>query len=74
MTEEVQNQAQTPPQEQPQQPQEQGADLNISDLQALKNIIDIASTRGAFKAPELAAVGAVYNKLTNFLNTVAKGQ
>ena len=71
MTEEVQDQTAQPT---PEQSQEAGAELNISDLQALKNIIDVASSRGAFKAPELAAVGTVYNKLTNFLNTVTKGQ
>ncbi len=73
MTEEVKEQTQQPTAEQPQQ-QDAGAELNISDLQALKSIIDVASSRGAFKASELAAVGTVYNKLTNFLNTVTKGQ
>ncbi len=46
-------------------------DLNISDLNAMKQIIDIASSRGAFKAGEMEAVGKVYNKLSNFLNQVA---
>lgn len=46
-------------------------DLNISDLNALKQIIDVASSRGAFKAGEMAAVGTVYNKLSNFLAQVA---
>jgi hypothetical protein len=46
-------------------------DLNISDLSAMKQIIDVASSRGAFKANEMEAVGKVYNKLSNFLAQVA---
>jgi len=50
-------------------------DLNINDLNAMKQIIDIASGRGAFKAGEMEAVGKIYNKLANFLAQVAaKGQ
>jgi hypothetical protein len=50
----------------------QGPELNISDLIALKNIVDVASQRGAFKAAELEGVGKVYNKLNNFLESVTK--
>lgn len=46
-------------------------DLNISDLASMKQIIDIASSRGAFKAGEMEAIGKVYNKLSNFLAQVA---
>ena len=52
--------------------QEQSNDLTINDLQAMKTIIDIASSRGAFKPNEFAAVGVTYTKLTTFLETVAK--
>jgi hypothetical protein len=52
--------------------QEQGADLNINDLNAMKVIIDIASSRGAFKPNEMAVVGTTYNKLTTFLDQVTK--
>ncbi len=55
-----------------QQPQPAPADLNISDLAALKNIIEVASQRGAFKAVELEAVGRTFNKLNTFLESVAK--
>ena len=48
------------------------ADLNISDLAALKSIIDVASQRGAFRAAELEAVGKTYNKLNTFLEFVTK--
>lgn len=50
----------------------QPADLNVSDLAAIKSIIDVATQRGAFRAPELEAVGKVYNKLSNFLDTITK--
>lgn len=50
------------------------ADLNLNDLAALRSIIDAASTRGAFKAAEMAAVGTVYNKLDAFLNQASKAQ
>jgi hypothetical protein len=54
-----------------QNPAEQpGTDLTISDLNALKTIIDVATQRGAFKAAEMEAVGKVYNKLSNFLASV----
>jgi hypothetical protein len=49
-----------------------GPDLNLSDLSALRSIVEVASQRGAFKAAELESVGKVYNKLSNFLESVAK--
>jgi hypothetical protein len=49
-----------------------GPDLNISDLMAVKNILEVAVGRGAFKATELEAVGKVFNKLNSFLDAVAK--
>ena len=52
--------------------QSQGPDLNVSDLVALKNIIEVATNRGAFKATELEAVGKTFNKLNSFLEAVAK--
>ncbi len=54
----------------PQQPA--GPDLNVSDLVALKSIIEVATQRGAFKATELEAVGKTFNKLSAFLDAVAK--
>lgn len=49
-----------------------GPDLNITDLSALRNIVEIASQRGAFKAAELEVVGKTYNKLSAFLEAVSK--
>lgn len=41
--------------------------LTVNDLQLLAQIVDLASRRGAFQAPELAQVGGAYNKLAAFL-------
>ncbi len=57
-----------------QEAQEAAPELTVTDLQNLRAIIDAASRRGAFAASEMAAVGAVYNKLDTFLNAVAPGQ
>ena len=45
--------------------------LSIGDLKNLSTILDVASTRGAFKANEMAGVGFLYNKLQAFLAKVA---
>ena len=54
------------------QQEQQGPDLNITDLLAVRSIIDVASQRGTFKAAELEAVGKIYNKLNTFLESVTK--
>jgi hypothetical protein len=41
------------------------------DLKNLATVIDVASTRGAFRANEMAMVGMVYNKLQSFLAKVS---
>ena len=53
-------------------PQQESNDLTINDLNAMRTIIDIASSRGAFKPNEMVAVGQTYTKLSAFLDTVAK--
>lgn len=53
-------------------PTPSGPDLNISDLMSVKNIIEVAVSRGAFKATELEAVGKSFNKLSAFLDAVSK--
>jgi len=61
-----------PQQEQPQQPPSAvSPELNLSDLASLRSILEVASSRGAFKAAELEAVGKAYNKLNTFLESVA---
>ena len=44
--------------------------LSITDLAMLKNVVDVACSRGAFKAAEMKQVGEIYDKLTAFLNAV----
>ena len=44
--------------------------ITISDLITIKELVDLACTRGAFRGEEMTSVGEVYDKLTGFLNTV----
>ena len=44
--------------------------ITIVDLDLLRNIVNLAVTRGAFNALEAKQVGEVYEKLTNFLQAV----
>ena len=44
--------------------------ITIADLNLLKNVVDVASSRGAFRASEMQDIGAVYNRLTAFLEAV----
>jgi len=53
---------------------ENSNELTINDLNAMKIIIDIASSRGAFKPNEMVAVGQTYTKLTTSLDAVAAQQ
>ena len=54
--------------------QENATELTITDLNALKQIIDVASQRGAFKPNEMMTIGSTYNKLETFLSAVAAQQ
>lgn len=72
MSDEVNQQPAAPATETPAAQQPQGPDLNLSDLAALRSIVEVASSRGAFKAAELESVGKVFNKLNSFLESVAK--
>lgn len=49
-------------------------DLNINDLNALRQIIEITNSRGSFKAMEMEAVGKVYNKLARFLDQASSNK
>jgi len=44
--------------------------ISISDLVSIRNVINIAAERGAYKAEEMLEVGTVYTKLSNFLEAV----
>lgn len=47
-------------------------ELTLSDLSAIKSVMEVATQRGAFKAQELTAVGQIYDKLSLFLNSINK--
>ena len=59
---------------QAQAPQPDPTALSIGDLKNLSTILDVASTRGAFKANEMAGVGFLYNKLSAFIAKVAPAE
>lgn len=44
--------------------------ITVADLDAVRSIIDLAANRGAFHGAELSQVGAVFDKLTIFINSV----
>lgn len=44
--------------------------ITITDLIAIRDIMNLAAERGAFKAEEMANIGTVYNKLSKFLEAV----
>lgn len=50
----------------------QPIEISIQDIQMVHRIIDLASTRGAFKGAELSQVGATFDKLTAFLMQIAE--
>ena len=46
--------------------------LSLNDLASIRNIVNVASRRGAFEAGEFEDVGKVYNKLDTFLKEQGK--
>ena len=51
---------------------QQPTGIQITDLQLIMNIIDLASQRGAFRANELTQVGSIADKLGAFLGQIAQ--
>jgi hypothetical protein len=51
-------------------------ELTITDLMNIRSIVEASVRRGAFSASEVSAVGAAFDKLNTFLNSVQtpKGQ
>tara|TARA_B110000285_G_C14942258_1_gene522597 strand:- start:47 stop:361 length:315 start_codon:yes stop_codon:yes gene_type:complete len=58
------------PEEQIEAGNKQLEQLTVNDLIVIKNVFDVCTSRGAFKADEMATVGPVYNKLASFLTTI----
>lgn len=48
-------------------------ELNLNDLIAMRNLIEVVTQRGVFKATELSAAGQLFDKLNTFL-TAAETQ
>lgn len=44
--------------------------LTPNDISNMINIIDVCTTRGAFRGNELKNVGTVYEKMVGFLNSL----
>jgi len=44
--------------------------ITITDLDEIRQIIDLASTRGAFRGAELRKVGEIYDKLDIFIQGI----
>ena len=58
----MENTTQTPP------------SLTLNDLAVLRNVIEVAISRGTFKADEITIVGQTYDKLKSWLDSVAAQQ
>ena len=44
--------------------------ITINDIAQIKDMIDLACSRGAYRGSEVRAVGEVYEKITAFLDAV----
>lgn len=47
--------------------QAQPVQLNVNDLQAVLNVIEIATQRGTFKGAELSSVGQIFDRINTFV-------
>jgi hypothetical protein len=54
-------------QEQLAQPDETAVQLQLSDLLVCAQALQLASTRGAFRAEEFTQIGGVFDRITAFL-------
>jgi len=52
------------------QPQQELPQVTVQDLASLTSCIELAASRGAFRANEMTAIGALYDKLSSFLQAV----
>lgn len=48
--------------------------ISLNDLQLLLQIVDLATSRGAFRGAELTQVGSIFDKLNAFLSFIAEQQ
>lgn len=50
----------------------ENAQLTVADMASIKSIIELAASRGVFKINEMSQVGALYDKLSKFLEASAE--
>ena len=50
----------------------ENSQLTLTDIVSVKNLIEAASSRGAFKAHELKSVGELYEKISRFIEASAQ--
>lgn len=48
--------------------------INLTDLQNILVVFDLASNRGAFRGNELEPVGQLYNKISKFIQAATPPQ
>jgi hypothetical protein len=46
--------------------------LTVADMASIKALIELAANRGVFKVNEMSQVGALYDKLSKFLEVSAE--
>jgi tryptophanyl-tRNA synthetase len=51
---------------------DKNAQLTITDLASLKQIIEVACSRGTFQAGEMKGVGEIYERLDTFLKSISE--
>jgi hypothetical protein len=44
--------------------------ISLEDLTTVKDLLDLAATRGAFRGSELRTVGEIYDKISKFLEAI----
>ena len=67
MSEQITEVTQEEAQQEAQQEQAQATQLQLSDLLLCVQAIQLASTRGAFRAEEFTQIGNVFDRVTAFL-------
>jgi hypothetical protein len=53
---------------------ENTAQLTMTDMASLVTLIEVACTRGAFRAAEMTHVGATYDRLKRFVDQGTAGE
>ena len=48
--------------------------ITLADLQNILVLLDLASTRGAFRGPELQPIGQLFNKIDSFVKSATPSE